>query len=94
MADQENPFKLEDNDDSGFVGVGLEYQNYASDTEKPILTEEDQKLLERLEPDTKFVKADGSDSDSKTATQGAPSDSPESPSPAAPKAPAPKSTEK
>lgn len=84
---EKNPYHIEGNDDSGYVGVGLEYQNYANETEKPYLTEQDEKALKLVEPDTEFVK--GSDD---KASQGAPTDAPEKPS--APKAPAPKADEK
>lgn len=52
---EKNPFHLEGNDDSGYVGVDPEYQNYANETDKPILTAEDKKLIQLIEPDTEFV---------------------------------------
>lgn len=38
-------FRVEGNDVSGYVGVDAEYRTYASETEKPYLTDEDVKSL-------------------------------------------------
>lgn len=32
-------YRLEGNDVSGYIGVDVEYQNYANETEKPLLTD-------------------------------------------------------
>jgi len=47
MADESNgrDFTIEGNDTSGYVGVDPEYRNYANETDRPYLTDEEREQL-------------------------------------------------
>lgn len=40
-------FRVEGNDVSGYIGVSPEYRNYANETDRPYVTDEDVALLEK-----------------------------------------------
>ena len=76
---------MAEQDTSGYIGVDPEYQNYANETERPLISKEDTKILKLIESDTEFVDAKSVDKSE---------DKEEPKAPTAPKAPAPSVTEK
>lgn len=47
-VDEPRNFTLEGNDTSGYVGVDAEYRNYANETDRPILTDDEREHLKTV----------------------------------------------
>lgn len=85
-ADLKKHYALEDNDVEDFYSTGQEYRAYANDTDKPVWTEEEKKLL-GIDKDS-LAKKDEEEEKSEEAPVQAPAASTTQSAPKAPAAPA------